>query len=74
MPSKITLLFYQVKKHDEHAEAMGLKKAMEQFELVLMTVIQGKILETVNIASRVLKDKNHARQQTMGIALDTEME
>lgn len=53
--SKITLLY---KKTEERAEAMGLKKAMERFEFVLMTVVQGKILETVNVASSDIQDKN----------------
>ncbi|ROL50526.1 Zinc finger MYM-type protein 1 [Anabarilius grahami] len=69
--SKIILLS---KKPDERAEAMGLKKAMEKFEFVLMTVMQGKILETVNVASRALQDKNMdimLASKLLGNALDT---
>lgn len=69
--SKIILLS---KNPDECAEAMGLKKAMEKFKFVLMTVIQGKILETVNVASCALQDKNMdimLASKLLGNVLDT---
>ncbi|KAG9282427.1 zinc finger MYM-type protein 1-like [Astyanax mexicanus] len=53
--TKITL---RSKKSDERTEAMGLLKAMEAFEFVMMTVIQEKILETINIVSQVLQKKD----------------
>ncbi|XP_049336309.1 zinc finger MYM-type protein 1-like [Astyanax mexicanus] len=37
---------------------MGLLKAMEAFEFVMMTVIQEKNLETINIVSQVLQKKD----------------
>ena len=47
-----------LQKEKECAEAIGLKNAMENFEFVLMVVIQGKILETVNLVSKVLQNKD----------------
>ncbi|KAK1904491.1 52 kDa repressor of the inhibitor of the protein kinase, partial [Dissostichus eleginoides] len=69
--TKIDLLS---KKSEERAEATGLKKAMESFEFVLMTVIQGKVLETVNIVSQALQRKDVDLLQAtamLGNATDT---
>ncbi len=53
--TKICLLS---KKPDERAEAEGLKNNMENFEFVLQTVIQSKILETTNTVSQRLQKQN----------------
>ena len=53
--TKICLLS---KKKEECAEAEGLKHSMENFEFVLQTVIQGKLLETVNVVSQSLQKQN----------------
>uniref|UniRef100_A0A8C2Z5F3 HAT C-terminal dimerisation domain-containing protein n=1 Tax=Cyclopterus lumpus TaxID=8103 RepID=A0A8C2Z5F3_CYCLU len=45
-------------KKEECAEAEGLKHSMENFEFVLQTVIQGKLLETVNVVSQSLQKQN----------------
>uniref|UniRef100_A0A8C3A0E6 DUF4371 domain-containing protein n=1 Tax=Cyclopterus lumpus TaxID=8103 RepID=A0A8C3A0E6_CYCLU len=45
-------------KDEECAEAEGLKHSMENFEFVLQTVIQGKLLETVNVVSQSLQKQN----------------
>ncbi|KAJ4922335.1 hypothetical protein JOQ06_022539 [Pogonophryne albipinna] len=69
--TKIDLLS---KKSEERAEATGLKKAMESFEFVVMTVIQGKVLETVNIVSQALQRKDVDLLQAtamLGNATDT---
>ncbi|KAJ8382714.1 hypothetical protein SKAU_G00034920 [Synaphobranchus kaupii] len=69
--SKIALLS---QKNEERAEATGLKKAMESFEFVLMTVIQGKVLETVHIVSQALQSKDVDLLQAtamLGNATDT---
>lgn len=46
------------KKPDERAEAEGLKNNMEIFECVLLTVIQGKILETIKTVPQSLQKHN----------------
>uniref|UniRef100_A0A8C3A271 HAT C-terminal dimerisation domain-containing protein n=1 Tax=Cyclopterus lumpus TaxID=8103 RepID=A0A8C3A271_CYCLU len=45
-------------KKEECAEAEGLNHSMENFEFVLQTVIQGKLLETVNVVSQSLQKQN----------------
>ena len=46
------------KKPEERTEASGIQKAMETFEFVLMTVVQLKLLETVNAASQALQKQD----------------
>ena len=53
--SKIIMLS---KKPEERTEASGIQKAMETFEFVLMTVVQLKLLETVNAASQALQKQD----------------
>ncbi|MBN3288339.1 MARH5 ligase, partial [Polyodon spathula] len=45
-------------KTDECSETAGLKKRMDTFEFVLMVVIQSKVLETVNIVSKLPQSKD----------------
>ncbi|XP_051168609.1 zinc finger MYM-type protein 1-like [Leptopilina boulardi] len=45
------------KKPDERNAALGLQKKIERLEFILLLIIQCKILEKVNIASKALQSK-----------------
>jgi len=45
-------------KKDECGEAAGLKKTMEKFSFIFLVVLQTKVLESVNVVSKILQDTN----------------
>ncbi|XP_078507675.1 zinc finger MYM-type protein 1-like [Lissotriton helveticus] len=54
----LATILLQSKKVEERTEARGLMKCLETFEFVLMVVIQSKVLETINIVSKLLQSKD----------------
>ena len=42
-------------KKGERTEASGLKKAIQKFSFILLVVLQTKILESVNVVSKLLQ-------------------
>ena len=42
-------------KNDERGEAAGLKKTMEKFSFIFLVVLQTKVLENMNVVSKILK-------------------
>lgn len=43
----------------ERSEAMGLKKQLESFSFIFLIVVQTKILETINVASKRLQNEDY---------------
>ena len=46
------------KKSDERAEATGLIKAIQNFEFVILTIMQEKLLTSVDLVSQFLQRKD----------------
>lgn len=47
------------KSPKDRAEAMGLKKQLEKFSFIFQIVVQTKILETINVVSKLLQNKDY---------------
>lgn len=54
----LTKISLQSKKSDERAEATGLITSIESFKFAMITVMQEKILESVDIVSKLLQKKD----------------
>src|SRR5678816_1533850 len=46
------------KKSSERNEALGLRKQLENFEFILCLVFQSKVLESINVVSKMLQSPN----------------
>ena len=46
------------KKSSERNEALGLRKQLENFEFILCLVFQSKVLESINVVSKILQSPN----------------
>lgn len=46
------------KNQDERSEAQSLKKKMETFDFIFLIVLQSKILENINLISKMLQTEN----------------
>ena len=54
----LTKIALTTDKKDERGEASGLKKNMEKFSFIFLVVLQTKVLESVNVVSKILHDTN----------------
>lgn len=54
----LTKIALTTDKKDERGEASGLKKNMEKFSFIFLVVLQSKVLESVNVVSKILQDTN----------------
>ena len=54
----LTKIALTTDKKDERGEASGLKKNMEKFSFIFLVVLQTKVLESVNVVSKLLQDTN----------------
>jgi hypothetical protein len=58
------MVILQTTKSEEKAEAIYLHKKLEDFEVVVMVVVQNKILTTIHIVSKHFQSQKTGSQQS----------
>jgi hypothetical protein len=64
------MIILQTTKSEEKAEAIYLRKKLEDFEVVVMVVVQNKILTTIHIVSKLLQSEKQDLSKVSALLKD----